>query len=94
MGEIPATEGGAARQLMKAVCVHHFGGPEAIVYEEVPLPVPGEEQVLIRVKAAGVGPWDAWVRSGTSALPQPLPLILGSDRRQSWSGCVTSSLRR
>jgi NADPH:quinone reductase-like Zn-dependent oxidoreductase len=46
MGKILATEGGAARQLMKAVCVHHFGGPEAIVYEEVPLPVPGEEQVL------------------------------------------------
>jgi len=79
MGNVPATAGGAARRVMKAVCVHHFGGPEAIVYEEVPLPVPGEEQVLVRVKAAGVGPWDAWVRSGMSVLPQPLPLILGSD---------------
>ncbi|MGH8527782.1 MAG: NADP-dependent oxidoreductase, partial [Gammaproteobacteria bacterium] len=31
------------------------------------------------VKAAGVGPWDALIRSGKSALPQPLPLTLGSD---------------
>jgi len=33
----------------------------------------------VRVNAAGVGPWDAWIRSGRSALPQPLPLTLGSD---------------
>lgn len=29
--------------------------------------------------AAGVGPWDGWIRAGKSALPQPLPLTLGSD---------------
>ena len=29
--------------------------------------------------AAGVGPWDGWVRAGKSVLPQPLPLTLGSD---------------
>jgi NADPH:quinone reductase-like Zn-dependent oxidoreductase len=66
-------------QLMKAVRVHQFDGLDAIVYEEVPRPVPAEGQVLVRVKGAGVGPWDAWVRAGKSALPQPLPLILGSD---------------
>ena len=33
----------------------------------------------MQVYAAGVGPWDAWVRSGRSVLPQPLPLTLGSD---------------
>ena len=69
----------AKNNTMKAVRVHHFGGIKAMVYEEVPLPVPGNEQVLVSVKAAGVGPWDAWVRSGQSALPQPLPLTLGSD---------------
>jgi NADPH:quinone reductase-like Zn-dependent oxidoreductase len=31
------------------------------------------------VEAAGVGPWDAWIRAGRSALPQPLPLTPGSD---------------
>lgn len=64
---------------MRAVCVHQFGGLEAIRYEEVSRPMPGEGQVLVCVKAAGVGPWDALVRSGQSALHQSLPLILGSD---------------
>jgi len=64
---------------MKAARVHRFGGPEAITLEDVARPSPGEGEVLIRVKAAGVGPWDAWVRSGRSALPQPLPLTLGAD---------------
>ncbi len=69
----------AVTRVMRAVRVHQFGGLDAIVYEEAPLPAPAERQVLVRVKAAGVGPWDAWVRAGKSALPQPLPLILGSD---------------
>lgn len=64
---------------MKAVRVHEHGGLDAIVYEEAPRPSPGEGQALVRVKAAGVGPWDALVRSGASKLGQPLPLILGSD---------------
>ena len=64
---------------MKAVCVHRFGGLETLVYEELTRPVPVSGQVLVRVRAAGVGPWDAWVRAGKSALPQPLPLVLGSD---------------
>ncbi len=66
-------------RMMKAMRVHRFGGSEAIVYEEVPRPSPVVGQVLVRVKAAGVGPWDAWVRAGKSAIPQPLPLTLGSD---------------
>ena len=64
---------------MKAIRVHQFGGIEAMVYEEIPRPVPGKDQVLIHVKAAGVGPWDALIRSGGSKLGQPLPLTLGSD---------------
>ncbi len=59
--------------------VHAFGGLDAMVYEEVPRPVPGPGQVLVRVAAAGVGPWDGWIRAGKSVLPQPLPLTLGSD---------------
>lgn len=65
--------------MMKANRVHQFGGPEAITFEEVPVTLPAPGEVLVRVHAAGVGPWDAWVRSGRSALPQPLPLTLGSD---------------
>jgi NADPH:quinone reductase-like Zn-dependent oxidoreductase len=64
---------------MQAIRVHHFGDLDALVAEEVPQPIPGDGEVLLRVKAAGVGPWDAWIRSGRSVLTQPLPLTLGSD---------------
>jgi NADPH:quinone reductase-like Zn-dependent oxidoreductase len=64
---------------MKANRIHVFGGPEVIQFEDVARPTPGPSEVLVRVHAAGVGPWDAWVRAGRSALPQPLPLTLGAD---------------
>jgi NADPH:quinone reductase-like Zn-dependent oxidoreductase len=48
-------------------------------FERVPRPEPGPGEILVKVEAAGVGPWDGWIRAGKSALPQPLPLILGSD---------------
>jgi NADPH:quinone reductase-like Zn-dependent oxidoreductase len=68
-----------ATKTMKAYRVHAFGPPEAIAAEDVEIPAPGKDEVLIKVHAAGVGPWDGWIRSGNSALPQPLPLTLGSD---------------
>jgi len=64
---------------MKANRIHVFGGPEVILFEDVPRPTPGTDEVLVRVHAAGVGPWDALIRVGRSALPQPLPLTLGAD---------------
>jgi NADPH:quinone reductase-like Zn-dependent oxidoreductase len=64
---------------VKAVRVHAFGGIEQLVYEDVAQPVPATGEVLVRVKAAGVGPWDAWVRSGNSAIPHELPLTPGAD---------------
>jgi NADPH:quinone reductase-like Zn-dependent oxidoreductase len=62
-----------------AMRVHAFGGPEAMIFEPIALSPPGEGEILVRVRAAGVGPWDTWVRSGKSVLPQPLPLTPGSD---------------
>ncbi len=64
---------------IKACRVHRFGPPEVITLEDIESPEPGEDEVLVRVKAAGVGPWDAWIRAGRSALSQLLPLTLGSD---------------
>jgi NADPH:quinone reductase-like Zn-dependent oxidoreductase len=64
---------------MMAWRVHEFGPPNVMRFERVPRPNPGPSEVLVKVEAAGVGPWDGWIRAGKSALPQPLPLTLGSD---------------
>jgi NADPH:quinone reductase-like Zn-dependent oxidoreductase len=64
---------------MKAVRIHSFGAPDVMVLEDVPCPQPAAGEVLLRVAAVGVGPWDALVRKGHSVLPQPLPLTPGSD---------------
>jgi len=64
---------------MKAARIHEFGPPSVIVIEDVPRPAPGPGEVLVRVTATGVGPWDGWIRSHTSAVKVPLPLTLGSD---------------
>ena len=64
---------------MKAARIHSFGAPDVVVVEDVPMPLPGPSEVLVRVMAAGVAPWDAIIREGKSKVsPQP-PLTLGSD---------------
>jgi NADPH:quinone reductase-like Zn-dependent oxidoreductase len=69
----------SAHLSMMAWRVHEFGPPSVMQFERLPLPTAGENEVLVKVAAAGVGPWDGWIRAGKSALPQPLPLTLGSD---------------
>lgn len=64
---------------MKAIVVHEFGGPEVLKYEEIPTPRPGAGQVLVRIHAAGVNPYDTYMRSGTYAIKPPLPYTPGSD---------------
>ncbi|RIH85179.1 quinone oxidoreductase family protein [Calidithermus roseus] len=56
---------------MKAIRVHTPGGPEAMRLEEIPVPTPGEGQVLVKVEAAGVNFIDVYKRSGIYALPTP-----------------------
>ena len=62
---------------MKAVRIHEFGGPEVLRYEDVPVPQPRKDQVLIRVKACAMNHLDIWVRKGLPGVN--LPHILGSD---------------
>jgi NADPH:quinone reductase-like Zn-dependent oxidoreductase len=64
---------------MKANRIHLYGPPDVIVFEDAELPAPRFGEVLVKVAASGAGPWDCWVRAGSSVLPQPLPLTLGSD---------------
>jgi len=64
---------------MKAIRVHQFGGPEVLKLEEVPTPKPDAGQVLLRVRAVGVNPYDTYMRAGTYAIKPPLPYTPGSD---------------
>lgn len=64
---------------MKAVRIHEYGGPEVLVYEDVPTPDPGPAQVLVKVAAASVNPIDVSVRENRFPTPKQPPKILGSD---------------
>lgn len=76
---VPQANEERTHSTMMAWRMHEFGSPEIMKFERVPRPEPGPGEVLVKVEAAGVGPWDGWIRAGKSALPQPLPLTLGSD---------------
>ncbi|HUO57674.1 MAG TPA: NADPH:quinone reductase [bacterium] len=64
---------------MKAILVREFGGPEVMKLEEIPGLQPGPGQVLVSLKAAGVNPVDAYIRSGTYARKPALPYTPGMD---------------
>lgn len=64
---------------MKAARIHRFGPPDVIEVEDIALPRPATGEVLVRVAAAGVAPWDALIREGKSKVSPPPPLTLGSD---------------
>lgn len=65
---------------MKAIQVHEFGGPEVLQIHEVDVPRPSEGEVLVRIEAAGVNPYDTYIRSGGYGARNPaLPYTPGSD---------------
>jgi len=64
---------------MKAIRVREFGGPEVLKSEDVPNLQAGTGQVVVRVKAAGVNPYDTYMRLGTYAIKPALPYTPGSD---------------
>lgn len=66
---------------MKAVRIHSYGGSDVLSYEDAPRPAPGDDEVLIRVHATSVNPFDCAVRAGymASYFNHTLPLILGTD---------------
>ena len=67
------------RLKMKAIRVHEFGGPEVLKLEDVATPKPSGGEVLVRIHAAGVNPYDTYVRAGTYAVKPTLPYTPGSD---------------
>jgi NADPH:quinone reductase-like Zn-dependent oxidoreductase len=66
---------------MKAVVAHEYGGPEVLKLEDVPVPEPKENEILVRVIASGVNPADPLILNGKFAkeFGTHLPLILGYD---------------
>jgi len=74
---------------MQAVRIHRYGGPEELVPEQVPDPVPGEGEILVRLLATSVNPIDYKMRSGAAKerFPVQFPAILGRDL----SGIVEST---
>lgn len=71
---------------MKAIRIHQFGGPEVLKLEDVPAPQPDTGQVVIEVRAAGVNPVEAYIRTGTHASKPNLPYTPGMDA----AGVVTA----
>ena len=64
---------------MKAIVVHEFGAPEVMKLQEFPTPKAGAGQVVVRIHAAGVNPFDIYMRNGTYAVKPPLPYIPGGE---------------
>ena len=64
---------------MKVILVGEFGGPEVLKLKQVPTPQPAAGQVLVRIHAAGVNPYDTYMRAGAYARKPPLPYTPGSD---------------
>lgn len=71
----------SATSTMKAIVIHEHGDPEVLKYEDVPRPEPKEDQILVRVIAAGVNPVDGMIRSGMFAKngKGAFPMVLGGD---------------
>ncbi|MBV8588360.1 MAG: NADP-dependent oxidoreductase [Verrucomicrobia bacterium] len=66
---------------MKAIVIHGYGGPEVLKYEDYPDPVPSAGEVLVRVTASSVNPFDFKLRAGVfkEFIPLTFPALLGLD---------------
>ncbi|KAJ8406305.1 hypothetical protein AAFF_G00305360 [Aldrovandia affinis] len=70
----------ATSKLMRAIRVSEFGGPLVLkLHADMPVPNPGQKQVLIRVHACGVNPVETYIRAGAYARKPSLPYTPGSD---------------
>ncbi|KAM4721227.1 quinone oxidoreductase isoform 2-T3 [Rhinophrynus dorsalis] len=67
-------------RVMRAIRVFEFGKADVLkLCSDVPIPVPGENQVLIRVHACGINPVETYIRAGTYVRKPSLPYTPGTD---------------
>jgi NADPH:quinone reductase-like Zn-dependent oxidoreductase len=59
----------ARSETMKAIVAHEYGGPDVLKYEDAPRPEPKDDEMLVKVVAAGVNSFDGVMRSGKYAKP-------------------------
>src|ERR1041384_7503702 len=64
---------------MRAVAIAEFGGPEVLKEQDLPVPVPGDNDLLVEVRACGLNPIDFKVRRGALAKGRQMPIIPGFD---------------
>ncbi|MEO6182165.1 MAG: NADPH:quinone reductase, partial [Verrucomicrobiota bacterium] len=64
---------------MKSIRVHQFGGPEVLTLEDICIPQPAANQILVRVRAIGVNPVETYIRAGTYPILPALPYTPGKD---------------
>jgi NADPH:quinone reductase-like Zn-dependent oxidoreductase len=67
------------RALVKAAVIYENGDLDKIRLADVPNPEPGEDEVVIEVRAASLNHLDIWVRKGRPGLELSMPHVLGSD---------------
>jgi NADPH:quinone reductase-like Zn-dependent oxidoreductase len=69
------------RATMKAIVIHSYGGPDVLNFEDLPDPVPGKGEVLVKTVASSVNPADFKMRSGAmkDLFPITFPAVLGLD---------------
>ena len=65
--------------MVAAVRVHKHGGPEALTYEDVEIPAPGQGQIKIKTHAAGINFIDTYFRMGAYPSPVGMPFIAGNE---------------
>jgi NADPH2:quinone reductase len=64
---------------MKAAFITATGAPDVIRHGDLPDPVPGPREALVRVRACAINPIDTYIRSGAVAMPLPSPFVVGCD---------------
>src|ERR1035438_8842925 len=64
---------------MKAIQFHDYGGPDQLILENIPVPEPRPGEVLVKIVASAINPWDWKLRSGVykSGMQVKFPVIPG-----------------